>query len=215
MIEAAPETHWQRVRRHSLRDWGRELAWEYVHSPITSPVIHPKASVWGRGENSSSLLPTGHTSTLWLISRRKGQTLAVSREWNPGHTCVSSVPGCQMPAPWVAKRGQAWLPSFLTKDFTEEGAISWPEEPASPISSVGWLPAQRTPTRPQKRPQRQTQRDVRSRTLLNSCHFKPRSRACIWIVNHSNPGSIRQEQELECGTVSSFLWKEVKKAILM
>lgn len=134
MIEAAPETHWQRVRRHSLRDQGRESALDDVHSPITSPVIYPKASVWGRGENSGGLLTTGRTPTLGLISGRKGQTLAMPREWNPSHTSVSSVTECQMPAPWAAKHGQAWLPSFLTKDFMDEGEISWPEEAASPIS---------------------------------------------------------------------------------
>lgn len=168
----SPRTHWQRVRRHSLRDWGRELALEYVHSPITSPVIYPKASLWGRGEKSSGLLTTGHTPTLRLIFGRKGQTLAMPREWNPGHTCVSSVTGCQMLAPWAAKSGQAWLPSFLTKDFTYEGEISWPEEPASPISSLGWQSTQQTPRRPQKTPQPQIQRNIYSRTSLNSSHFK-------------------------------------------
>lgn len=49
MTEAALEIHWQRVRRHSPRDWGREWALECVHSPIPPLVIGPGVPARGRG----------------------------------------------------------------------------------------------------------------------------------------------------------------------
>lgn len=61
MIEAALEIHWQRVRRHSLRDWGRESALECVRSPLNSLVICPKVSGWRGDEYPGGLLITGHT----------------------------------------------------------------------------------------------------------------------------------------------------------
>lgn len=45
-------------------------------------------------------------------------------EGKPSHTWVSSVPGCQTPAPWAA----AVAPQFPHPGLMQEGEVSWPVE---------------------------------------------------------------------------------------
>lgn len=75
----------------------QEWALECVYSPIPSLVICPKGSV--AGEWREHQWPLQHWSRSPLISCRKGHRPG---EGNPSHACLSSVPGCQMPAPRAA-----------------------------------------------------------------------------------------------------------------
>lgn len=105
MIEAALEIHWQRTRRHFLRDWSGEWALQCIHSPIPSLVICPEGSVCGRDGNTSGLLITGHAQANLLQKGPDARTgepqsrLRVFCHWVSNPSPMGSSGGSQASSP--------------------------------------------------------------------------------------------------------------------
>lgn len=96
MMEAAIEIHWQRLRRHFLRDCNRSGLGVCLLTYSFSCRLSQRSVA---GEWREHQWPLQHWSRSPLISCRKGHRPG---EGNPSHACLSSVPGCQMPAPKAA-----------------------------------------------------------------------------------------------------------------
>lgn len=173
MIEAALEIHWQRVRRHSPRDWARESALECVHSPVLSLVVGPEVSVRGRGECQGHLR-AGHTL---IRPRGRGPEAAEARRrkrppplsvfcHRVSHAgpCTAAAP--QDPSPGAPRR-RAWCSG------PRNGSTL--AEPAAPVSWLGGQPGPTASGTPHGRPQPPPPR--RARPTTGHLLSQPRSRA--------------------------------------
>lgn len=183
-MEAAPETHWQRVRRHSLRDWGRELALECVHSPITSPVICPKSVCLGKGRELQwppHHWPHSHSP---INLREKGPDACLAQRMEPqSHLCVF----CH----WVSNASptgsQTW-PS-MTPKLPHQGVRVWGRDILAWEACFSYFLSGLTanPTNAKETSEETRASDPEEHLLvyiLNSSHFKHKIGACTWIVSH-------------------------------
>ena len=142
MIEAALEIHWQRTRRHFLRDRSRVWALECVHSPIPSLVICPKGSVCGRDGNTRGLLTTGHARANLLQKgpdARRGEPqshLRVFCHWVSNASPMGSSGGSQVSSPRAPGRRERYLGGGKGNTLAEPAFFYFPTGlKANPTSS--------------------------------------------------------------------------------